>query len=188
MARWRESLRFHLPLIEPDVRISRIRLSEKVHAFACGIALRQCFGLGMQCRPRLLKAFVGGSRLASLSFGSLVASCADPSTSAPSLGGRYPLHRYYGPIRLPSRPDLTRAGVQLAAAAARMGLPCCVIFLADVPSPLPRRTRRTGLFGAFDGPLHATAATFPHYPRGRRPRDLFRGLLGVHTCYGPSAC
>ena len=29
-------LRFHVPLIEPDVRISRIRLSEKVHAFACG--------------------------------------------------------------------------------------------------------------------------------------------------------
>ena len=36
MARWRESLRFHLPLIEPDMRISGIRLSEKVHAFACG--------------------------------------------------------------------------------------------------------------------------------------------------------
>ena len=32
----RPSLRFHLPLIEPDVRICRIRLSEKVHAFACG--------------------------------------------------------------------------------------------------------------------------------------------------------
>jgi len=29
-------LRFHVPLIEPDVRICRIRLSEKVHAFACG--------------------------------------------------------------------------------------------------------------------------------------------------------
>ena len=29
-------LRFHVPLIEPDVQISRIRLSEKVHAFACG--------------------------------------------------------------------------------------------------------------------------------------------------------
>ena len=27
-------LRFHLPLIEPDGRISRIRLSEKAHAFA----------------------------------------------------------------------------------------------------------------------------------------------------------
>jgi hypothetical protein len=27
-------LRFHLPLIEPDGRISRIRLSDKVQAFA----------------------------------------------------------------------------------------------------------------------------------------------------------
>ncbi len=26
------SLRFHIPLIEPDVRISRIRLSDKTHA------------------------------------------------------------------------------------------------------------------------------------------------------------
>jgi hypothetical protein len=29
VARWREALRFHVPLIEPDGRISRIRLSEK---------------------------------------------------------------------------------------------------------------------------------------------------------------
>src|SRR5205823_12087118 len=29
-------LRFHTPLIEPDRRISRIRLSEKAHAFAHG--------------------------------------------------------------------------------------------------------------------------------------------------------
>jgi hypothetical protein len=36
VARWRKAPRFHVPLIEPDVRISRIRLSEKVHAFACG--------------------------------------------------------------------------------------------------------------------------------------------------------
>ncbi len=42
--RWRggQGLRFHLPLIEPDVRISRIRLSDKdrlikiIHAFAHG--------------------------------------------------------------------------------------------------------------------------------------------------------
>ena len=43
MARWRDSLRFHLPLIEPDVRISRIRLSEKVHAFAFGKRLGSHF-------------------------------------------------------------------------------------------------------------------------------------------------
>jgi hypothetical protein len=30
--------RFHIPLIEPDVRISRIRLSEKTHAIAIAIA------------------------------------------------------------------------------------------------------------------------------------------------------
>jgi hypothetical protein len=29
-------LRFHIPLIEPDRRISRIRLSEETHAFAHG--------------------------------------------------------------------------------------------------------------------------------------------------------
>ena len=29
MARWRNALRFHVPLIEPDGRISRIRLSEQ---------------------------------------------------------------------------------------------------------------------------------------------------------------
>ena len=36
VAPWRKTLRFHLPLTEPDVRICRIRLSEKVHAVACG--------------------------------------------------------------------------------------------------------------------------------------------------------
>jgi hypothetical protein len=30
--------RFHIPLIEPDVRISRFRLSEKTHAIAVAIA------------------------------------------------------------------------------------------------------------------------------------------------------
>ena len=30
--------RFHTPLIEPDVRICRIRLSEKTHAIAAAIA------------------------------------------------------------------------------------------------------------------------------------------------------
>jgi len=28
------SLRFHIPLIEPDMQISRIRLSDKTHTFA----------------------------------------------------------------------------------------------------------------------------------------------------------
>ena len=36
-------LRFHLPLIEPDVRICRIRLSEKVHAFALACSAARNF-------------------------------------------------------------------------------------------------------------------------------------------------
>jgi hypothetical protein len=51
-------LRFHLPLIEPDVRISRIRLSEKIHAFACGRREEsRCLGLGMQRRWQVLELF-----------------------------------------------------------------------------------------------------------------------------------
>ena len=76
--------------------------------------------------------------------------------------------------RSDSHPGLSQflAEPELAAAAAGVGLPCCVVFLADVPSPLPRRTRRTGLFGAFDGPLHATAAAFPFSQQGRHPRGF----------------
>lgn len=38
---------------------------------------------------------------------------------APSLHGRYPLPRYDGPVRLPARPGLTRAGVRLAGQRRR---------------------------------------------------------------------
>ena len=50
-------LRFHFPLIEPDVRFSRIRLSDKVvtrspteEPATASLSLR----LGVQCRLRLL--------------------------------------------------------------------------------------------------------------------------------------
>ena len=36
----RTLFRFHIPLIEPDVRFSRIRLSDKAYAFAHGRLLR----------------------------------------------------------------------------------------------------------------------------------------------------
>ena len=50
-------LRFHIPLIEPDVRISRIRLSDKVvtRSHTEGPATARLFlRLGVQCRLRLL--------------------------------------------------------------------------------------------------------------------------------------
>jgi len=50
-------LRFHIPLIEPDVRISRIRLSDKTHAFAheksCAVQSTARTG---QCFPGVYRA------------------------------------------------------------------------------------------------------------------------------------
>ena len=63
--------------------------------------------------------FLGGSRLMVTLPRSRVASCADPSTQAPSLCGRYPLPRYYGPVRLPPRPVLSLAGFQLVTLGHR---------------------------------------------------------------------
>ena len=67
MARWHKMLRFHLPLIEPDVRISRIRLPEKVHAFTCGRRLgslfnssrpNSCSSQRLQCQCPSSRAFL----------------------------------------------------------------------------------------------------------------------------------
>jgi len=52
-------LRFHFPLIEPDVRISRIRLSEKAHAFAHG---RLAVRFGKQTKPSSLYSEDSGNR------------------------------------------------------------------------------------------------------------------------------
>jgi hypothetical protein len=40
---------FHTPLIEPDVRICRIRLSEKTHTIAGAIACDALCNFGKQC-------------------------------------------------------------------------------------------------------------------------------------------
>ena len=50
-------LRFHIPLIEPDVRVSRIRLSDKVLTLSPTegpATARLSLRLGVQCRLRLL--------------------------------------------------------------------------------------------------------------------------------------
>jgi hypothetical protein len=53
-------LRFHIPLIEPDWRISRIRLSEKAHAVAHGrVAVRSV----SRTRPSLSCRVSSGYRL-----------------------------------------------------------------------------------------------------------------------------
>jgi hypothetical protein len=172
-------LRFYLPLIEPDRRISRIRLSDKakmtrsrspekdtdliwcsaVHdrrPVAGVVDLRQCswafhaFDAGLELRPL-------------------------PST------GITRLHRYYEPLRHPKRPSLSLAGVQLAAGAATAGASRVSCFsCVCVLSSLPRWDR--WVLVSFATP--ATLA-FPMAQAGRLPHYTFRGLLNVHSRYGP---
>ena len=174
-------LRFHLPLIEPDGRISRIRLSEKVHAFACG-GRRASPWLGRAVPPATSEAFREVLGSSPLSFRFLVASGTDPSTQAPSLGGHYPLHRYYGPVRLPPRPGLSLAGLRLATCSASgVGLACCVclpcqhaVATAPVdPSPL--------LVLAFDS-LECDGGGLPHGSAGSASTSGCFGACSAFTC------
>jgi hypothetical protein len=90
------------------------------------------------------------------------------------------LRQYYAPVRLPSGPP--SPGVQVAI-PGRSGLPRYPDDLADVPSPIPRRTRQAQALIA-SPPVQA----FPYIKEGQRPHYTFRGLLRVHSRYGPQAC
>jgi hypothetical protein len=76
------------------------------------------------------------------------------------------LPRYYGPLRHPSRPSLSLAGVSLAVTRRhRGGFPCCTGFLVNMPSPLPRRDR-----GAWLLVLPASSARMLALHSGGLPR------------------
>ena len=80
------------------------------------------------------------------------------------------LPRYYEPVRHPTRPSLSLAGVRLGHVSHRWGFPCCVRSpCADMPSPLPRRDRRLGSGcspGSDDGGL-------PQMSAGSAPASTF---------------
>ena len=178
--------RFPSPLIKPDVRISRIRLSDWLHrehaagsstsvldAFApprlCGTsllgrlpALTRCFtGLRQVTCPRLL-------RQAHQKSGSF------PPPALPDFS------TYYDPVRLPHGPAPYNA-VE-AATLAHNGSP-----------PITRLTVSTCRAHYPGGPVqvHTSAASpdhaaFPGLWAGRRPQLPFRSLLRLHSRYGPS--
>ncbi len=111
---------------------------------------------------------------------SLPASCTGLELRPLPSVGITRLHRYYGPLRHPRRPDLALAGYGLGSTPPhRWGFPCCTRSpCASMPSPLPRRDR-----WVLRSSRPATAA-FPESQAGRLPYCLFRGLLGVHSRYG----
>ncbi len=93
-------LRFHTPLIEPDVQISRIRLSDKTSrrlSRATPSAVSEHF-------PELIGFPI------SMSFATFCV-CLELRSLPSTRVTRFP--RYYGPLRHPRAPGLSLTGVQL---------------------------------------------------------------------------
>src|SRR5882757_2295231 len=103
-------LRFHIPLIEPDRQISRIRLSDKTSRFR------------VQRHLQLLNILELIGFPISRSF-TTYCVCLE-LRSLPSTGVTR-LQRYYEPLRHPRAPSLSLAGFRLVIADHAMGLPVC---------------------------------------------------------------
>jgi hypothetical protein len=129
----------------------------------------------------------------SLSF---VASCAllQPR-SLPSTGVTR-LHRYYEPLRHPSRPRPSLAGVGLKTPVfTNWGFPCCVVLLwSKTKLQLHIQACCRQYPGGTAGDLslcrfstrrrHQQLRPSPKSKRIGSPHCLFRGLLSVHIRYG----
>jgi len=101
-----------------------------------------------------------------------------PEVRALSSAGITRLRRSYGPVRLPSEPP---------PVATLRPLPSPMMGLPRLPEPPFRRavpTTPADQAGARVDCFPARAA-FPKWQEGRHPHCHFRGLLRLHTCYGP---
>lgn len=91
------------------------------------------------------------------------------------------LQRYYDPLRLPAWPPAHLAFE--VATLSQTGPPT----LPEIPFPRAVPTTSMNRTGASDG-FFPVRAAFPVIQAGRRSPLHFRGLLRVHTCYGPQDC
>jgi hypothetical protein len=95
---------------------------------------------------------------------------------APSIHGRYPLPRCYGPLRDPIPPGLALTGFRLSS------------------RPRHRASRVDAPLLCTHAPMFLCDALIARLPQRRRPSlvshqlgvhiTLFEALLGVHSCYG----
>ena len=141
------TLRFPSPLIEPDVPISGIRLSDWLHREAHG----EKFGPQASSARRLplLRLAIQLSLKGPDHSRCLQAYRQSPSprhlrkhtrSQGPFLRRGYRLHRSYDPVRLPSVPPPKATLRPLPS--HQTGLPDYSNHLSDVPRPLPRRIKR----------------------------------------------
>jgi len=174
-------LRFHTPLIEPDVRISRIRLSDK----ASCVRPREGLPIG-QAPPSLRHAVPPAApepewvdRLMPVSR-SFAASCTGLELRPLPSTGITRLHRYYGPLRHPTRPRLALTGCGLEVSPSTAGA-------SRVALSLPVRACRRHYPDGTARCFARLARRCPHFPvsqAGRLPYHPFRGLLSVYSRCG----
>jgi hypothetical protein len=173
-------LRFHIPLIEPDVRISRIRLSDGLHRPTHRYTRQRTFRRPIQLFPRPPNRCLGLLDLAVNPQAVGRFHSAPEVRPLPSTGiTRLP--RYYEPVRHPSAARPVPRGRPVGnAIVPPLGLP-----VLPVDSPCTHAIASTPA-----GPVEVSslvtrpAAAFPIGPAGRLPHCAFRGLLGVHSRYG----
>src|ERR1035438_2402213 len=163
--------RFPSPLIEPDVRISRIRLSDWFHYEAHGYRLR----------PTVQRAWArptncGVYRLTANHLVSVPSRT--PRSKGPSLHRHYPASSVLSPSPSPRRAALLSGSVG-GLLHPSGGSPNNPDHLPYMPCSLPRWTRAGARVGGFPA-----GAAFPVSQAGRRPRLHFRGLLKLHSRYG----
>ena len=163
-------LRFHLPLIEPDGRISRIRLSDGLHRQAHDHALRRSLRLTVKSLPGRSGSNVLLGRSQSHS---LCPFHQHARSEAPWLRRHYPVSSLLWASPPPTRPGLALAGcsLRLPPLSSSVSRASCA-FLRYMPSSLPRRNCRVHLSLTSSATL-----AFPICPAGRLPHWTFRGLI-----------
>jgi hypothetical protein len=167
------SLRFSSPLIEPDVRISRIRLSDQLHGRTHDLQ-------SSSCRKSLLESvwrfvvLLGSSPIASPRLLHKHARSEDPS-----LHRRYPASTVLRSSPTPVWPAML--AIALGRTRPRQVSPDNPHCLASVLSPLPRRIGA----GAYDRFPSLLRTAFPVTQAGRHPHRYFRGRFRVYSRYGP---
>ena len=181
--------RFLSPLIEPDVRISRIRLSDWLHRMAHGrlspAGVLRGMGFRLCLRPTTELSLKdpdlsGVCRLTPITRSSL-------SSKAYQKSGTFPppeLPGFSGTMSLSdSRRSRRPVAAFEAATLAATGLPRCPDHLPNVPCPLPRWTERVLV-----SILPRCAWPSPYFRRVGAHDIHFRGLLRLHSRYGPPGC
>ena len=189
------TLRFPSPLLKPDVRISRIRLSDWFQPAAHGGHRVRCVlpkQWAMADAPNSTDRCPSSPQVKASSEASGCSWVFQAHRQSPILGSvqsapevralssasmTWP-QQSYGPLRLPSDPPpVRRWGCQ---PRSRWVSPDDPHHPSNVPCPLPRRIETGACVDCF--PAHTA---FPVSQAGRHPHLHFRGLLRLHARYGP---